>query len=138
MYFVVLAFLICFVLSLVGYLMHTQSQIPSTYKTSGPRAISEWVEKRNRMGLIILFVVLVLVAFLEALLPEFAYRIQDTQAVFRAGLPEWGIVFLRGGSISWAMYLAVFLGFAAGQASGTLLGCRRYARTQGFGVGEVL
>ena len=137
MYFVTLTFVLVSVLAFLGYFVHTQSQIVSSYKTSGPRAISEWITWRNRKGLIVAFILLVVVAFLEALIPEFAYSIQDAQVLLNARLPEWGIIFLRGGSISWALYLAVFLGFALGQAGGTLLGCRRYARTQGLGFGEV-
>ena len=138
MYFVTLTFLVFLVLSLLGYLMHTQSQIASSHRTNGPRAISEWIEQRNRTGLLILVAILAVVAFLEVLFPEFAYRIQDAQVLLGGGLPEWGIVFFRGGSISWGFYLAIFLGFALGQAGGTLLGCRRYARTRSFGMGEVL
>ena len=137
MYFVLLTFVLVFLLALIGYFLHTQSQIVSLHRTSGPRAISEWVGQRNRKGLIIVFILLVVVAFLEALIPEFAYSIQDAQAVLYTGLPEWGIIFLRGGSISWALYLSIFSGFVLGQVSGTILGCRRYARTQGFGFGEV-
>lgn len=138
MYFVALTFLSAFALSLAGYFLHTRSQIRSSYDTSGPRTISDWIERRNRTGLLVVFIVLIVFAFVEALIPDFAYSIQDLQTQLNAGLPEWGIIFLQGGSISWALYLSLLTGFGVGQAVGTVVGCRQYSRTQAFGFGEVI
>lgn len=138
MYFIALTLLAASALSLLGYYLHTQSQIKSSYKRSGPRTISDWIERRNRTGLLIVFIVLVVLAFVEALVPDFAYSVQDLQAQLNYALPEWGIIFLQGGSISWALYASILAGFALGQVGGTVLGCWQYSRTQGFGLGEAL
>jgi hypothetical protein len=139
MYFIILAFLLSFFGSLIGYYRHTASGIKSSFSASGPRAISDWLSSRNQKGFVILAILVVFVAFLEALVPDVAYGFQDLQTTMNAALPEWGIVFLSsGGGISWGLYLAILLGFGLGMISGSMMGCKSYTRTQNFGAGQVL
>lgn len=138
MYFIVLAFLAVFFGASVGYYLHTQSQIRSNFRRSGPRAISEWIGGRNKKGLVIALILIVFIALLEAFIPDVGYFVQDLQASVQATLPEQGIVFLSRGSISWALYLSIFSGFALGVLAGSRLGCAQFSRTSSFGTSEVL
>lgn len=137
MYFIILAFVAVFLASSIGYYSHTQSQVKSNFRTSGPRTISEWIGSRNKKGLLIALILLVIIALLEAFIPDVGYFVQDLQASVQSALPEQGIVFLSRGSISWALYLTIFSGFALGVLAGSVLGCAQFSRTSSFGTSEV-
>jgi len=138
MYVIVLTFLLFFLCSLIGYYLHTQSSIRSKFRASGPRSISEWLERRNKKGIIVAIFLVVCVAVLEALVPDVAYWLQDFQTRMGSRLPEWGIVFLRsGGGVSWGLYAAVVIALGLGMIGGTLIGCKQYPRTKSFGFSEV-
>lgn len=138
MYFIVLSSLAVFLAATLGYSWHTDSQIRSTFRTSGPYAISEWISTRNKKGLIVALILIVFIALLEAFIPDVGYFMQDLQSSVQATLPEQGIVFLSRGSISWALYMSILASFALGVLAGSKFGCTRFARTSGFGIKEVI
>ena len=120
MVFIMLCCLLSTLVTLVLIWFTTQRRIVRHWSMEGPRQIGDNVQRRNRVVLFVVFGALAVLAFFEAVLADLGYAIQDLQGdVFLETVPGWAIVHLGQGSISWALYLAVFLGVVAGLLFGT-------------------
>ena len=116
----------------------TRRRVAGDWRRAGPGHVADGLARRNRAVLLVTFGVLSVVGLFEALVPDLAYGIQNLQEdVFGQSLPSWALVELGNGSISWLLYLAIWLGVATGLWAGSLQGLRGYREYDSIGVGNI-
>jgi len=107
----------------------TRSDLYGEYLREGPGRISDHLSGRTRVVIGVLAAIIVCVALLEILIPDFHYAMEELQyavgAYLNAGL--LGVTSLEsGGGISWGLYISVFLGATLGVVLGTWGSCRSF------------
>jgi hypothetical protein len=117
----------------------TRMRLSSEWRRAGPKPIADALERRNRALLLVLGIILVVVAFFEAIVPTIAYAVQDIQAdTIGESLPAWALLEVGNGSISWLLYLAVLAGITAGITFGTLRALRIFPELGAVGALDVI
>lgn len=132
--FSALVFLIFFV---VTWLVTNQS-VTGPLRSEGPKPIGDKLRSRNHVIYVVVGGVLLVIAVLESVWLRFSYAIQDFQALATGAIPDWGIIEVANGSISWAFYAGLMISAIAGVVVGTVYGCRKHAVLRTIGVGKVI
>jgi len=133
-----LAFLLVFGLTMA---LITRSDLYGEYLREGPGRISEHLRSRTRVVIGVFAAVLVCIALLEILIPDFHFFMKEMQyaigAFLNAGL--LGVADLgSGGGISWGLYLSTFFGTAIGVILGTWGACRTFPTMRGVTPTELV
>jgi len=117
-----------------------RKDITGKFVREGPGRISEHLRRRNRVVIGGVLCVLVGIALLEIIIPEFHFLLLDLQYAIGAVLsadPIGVTEFLSGGGLSWGMYVSIFLATTVGVIIGTWTGCRSYPAMQGIGPAQL-
>lgn len=101
---------------------------------AGPAAVGRSLQGRNRLILGVTFVVLALLAIMEAILPGASNMVQNVQYGVADVTGSDLVLFTNtgSGSLSWGFYLAIFVGTLAGLLAGTLIAIRRFPILRGL------
>jgi Trk-type K+ transport system membrane component len=112
----------------------TRSDLYGEYLREGPGRISEHLRSRTRVVIGVFAAVLLGIALLEILIPDFHFLMTDMQYAVGSFLNAGpvGVIDLgSGGGISWGLYLSTFLGAATGAVLGTWTACRTFPTMRG-------
>ncbi len=135
-----LAFLLFFLLFAILAYTLTVLKMKGAFVAAGPARVGASLRGRNRVITGAFLVVLVVVAVLEALIPDVSAAVEDLQ--YRVGdlvTSSPVMIYETGnGTISWGLYLAVLVGVFAGLAVGTVAAVRRYPVLRGLGLGDLV
>ena len=118
--------------------LRSSSGIQKTWSHDGAGRIADHLQGRNRTALVIIAVLLVGFAVLEAVIPDFHYVMQDFQ--YAAGSQRLVAVTVvgTGGGVSWGLYLAMLFASFAGLPGGAKFACNQYPKTSGIGFGQLI
>ncbi len=134
-------FLVLFLLVWMGlaYVL-TSSAMTGRLGQAGPAAVGRSLQSRNRLILGVTLVILALMALMEALLPAASEAIQNLQyGVADATGSDLSLFYsTSNGSLSWGLYLAIFLGTLGGLIAGTLMAIRRFPILRGLTLGSII
>jgi Trk-type K+ transport system membrane component len=133
-----ISFLVVFGLTMA---LITRSDLYGEYLREGPGRISEHLRSRTRVVIGVLAAVLVCIALLEILIPDFHFLMEDMQYAIGSYLNAGpvGVTDLgTGGGISWGLYLATLLGSATGVILGTWGACRAFPTMRGVTPTELV
>ncbi len=107
----------------------TRSDLYGEYLLEGPGRVSDHLSGRTRLVIGVLAAIIVCVALLEILIPDFHYAMEEMQYAVGSFLNAGpvGVTSLgSGGGISWGLYLSILLGSALGVILGTWGACRAF------------
>ena len=107
---------------------------------AGPARVGAALKSRNRAILLFFVVVLVIIAVMEALIPDVSLALENLQyAVGDLVESEPALVYqTANGSVSWGLHLGILFGVLGGLALGTLAAIRRYPVLRGLGVRDIV
>lgn len=131
----VLFFLFVFMFATAATMVKARGDISDTWSREGPGRIAEHLRRRNRTILLVTVVLLIVVAFLEAIVPDIHYGLEDMQFVvgdYLNASPTGVITFGSGAGLSWGLYLSIGFAALAGIWLGTVVACRSFGSTQGI------
>ena len=136
-----LIFFVLFLLVWMGlaYVL-TSSAMRRRLGKAGPAAVGRSLQSRNRLILGVTLVVLALLAIMEALLPAASNAVQNLQFAVGDATGSDLVLFANtgGGSLSWGLYLAIFVGTLLGILFGTLMAIRRFPVLRGLTIGDLI
>ena len=136
-----LGFLFFFIVLGGGTFLFTRKSV-IRWRLEGPQRISEHLRFRNQKIYLSILAFLVVVGFIETMLPSFSLWMQDLQITDLLGgtaPPKWAVPFIgNNGTFSWLLYFSIFGGCFTGLIAGTMLACRSFADLQTIGVRDVI
>jgi len=118
-----------------------RSDIADRWSRTGPGRIADNLRRRNRVVIGVVAAILVGIALLEAIIPQFhnvmlslqytvgAYLNADPVAVARLG---------AGGGLSWGIYFSIFAAAVFGTILGVKTACQAYGATQGISWSQLI
>lgn len=135
-----LYFLLFFLLFAILAYVLTVVKMGGAFEAAGPARVGGSLRGRNRVITGAFLVVLVILAVLEALIPDVSAAMVDLQ--YRVGdlvTSSPVMIYETGnGTISWGLYLGVLLGVFGGLAVGTAAAVRRYPVLRGLGLRDII
>lgn len=118
-----------------------RSDISGTWSRTGPGRIADNLRSRNRVVVGVVTAILVGIALLEAIIPQFHAVMLEFQYAVGAYLNATPIAVLSlgtGGGISWGLYLAILISALFGTLIGVKAACAAYGTTQGISWGQLI
>ncbi len=135
-----LYFLLFFLLFAILAYVLTVVKMGGAFAAAGPARVGASLRGRNRVIVGFFLVVVVIVAVLEALIPDVSAAVEDLQ--YRVGdlvTSSPVMIYETGnGTVSWGLYLAVLIGVFGGLAVGTAAAARRYPVLRGLGLRDLV
>jgi amino acid transporter len=118
----------------------TLARLRSDWQLDGPREISDRLRRRNRTVLVVFLCIALLIAFLEMVVTDYSFWIQDLQAtpLLGGGAPLWAVPSVANGSFSWLLYLCLAVGVLGGLLVGTIAAIRKYTILSEVGVLKIV
>lgn len=125
------------VLAFGGTTAKARGDIKGSWSKDGPGRIADRLQSRNRTILGVIAAILIGLAVLEAIIPNFHFLMEDFQ--YAIGSEPMGLTTLgTGGGISWGLYLAVLVASLLGVLIGTKSACSAFGTTNGVRTGQLV
>lgn len=118
-----------------------RSDISGTWSRTGPGRIADNLRSRNRVVVGVVAAILVGIALLEAIIPQFHTAMLQFQYAVGAYLNTSPIAVISlgtGGGVSWGLYLAILGAALVGSLVGVKAACGAYGSTQGISWGQLI
>jgi hypothetical protein len=118
-----------------------RKDISQSWSRIGPGRIANNLQGRNQTVAGVVAAVVVGIALLEAIIPEFHVLMIEFQYAIGTVINADPIAVVNlgtGGGISWGLYLAFFLAAATGTVLGVKSACGAYGSTQGISAGQLI